>query len=71
MLDIVFGQASDPGKLRTTNEDAFGAFIPRSRQEARSHGWMFVVADGVGGLDLGNDASTKTGDVMAEGFALS
>src|SRR5215475_4913357 len=69
MLDIAFGQASDPGKLRSNNEDAMGAFIPRSRQEARSHGWMFVVADGVGGMDLGDVASRKTVAVMAEGFA--
>jgi protein phosphatase len=71
MLDIAFGQASDPGKLRSNNEDAMGAFIPRSRQEARSHGWMFVVADGVGGLNLGDVASTKTVAVMAEGFGLA
>ncbi len=71
MLDIVFGQASDPGKLRANNEDAMGTFIPRSRQEARSHGWMFVVADGVGGMDLGDVASEKAVAVMAEGFGLA
>ncbi len=69
MLDIAFGQASDAGKLRSNNEDAMGSFIPRSRQEARSHGWMFVVADGVGGMDLGDVASKKTVTVMADGFA--
>ena len=26
MLDVVFGQASDPGKVRTNNEDAMGVF---------------------------------------------
>jgi protein phosphatase len=69
MLDVVFGQASDPGKLRSINEDAMGSFIPKSRQEARSLGWMFVVADGVGGLDFGDIASAKTVSIMAEGFA--
>jgi protein phosphatase len=69
MLDVIFGQASDPGKLRSNNEDAMSAFVPRSRQEARSHGWMFVVADGVGGLDLGDIASEKTVSVMTDGFA--
>jgi len=69
MLEIAFGQASDPGKLRSNNEDAMGVFVPRSRQEARSHGWMFVVADGVGGLDLGDVASAKAVAVMADGFA--
>ena len=71
MLDVIFGQASDPGKLRIINEDAMGAFIPRSRQEARSHGWLFVAADGVGGLDLGEVASAKAVSVIAQEFPLA
>lgn len=57
MLDVQFGQASDFGKVRTNNEDAMGSFIPSSRQQARSHGYLFAVADGVGGMDLGEVAS--------------
>lgn len=68
MLDVVSGQASDPGKVRTNNEDATGMFVPRSRQEARSRGWFFVVADGVGGMDNGEIASAKAVDVMIHGF---
>lgn len=68
MLDIVFGQASDPGKIRTNNEDATGAFIPNSRHQARSHGYLFVVADGVGGLDLGEIASSTAVSVLVEEF---
>ena len=68
MLDVVFGQASDPGRVRPHNEDAAGCFIPRSRQESRSRGWMFVVADGVGGMDLGEVASAKAIEVMTEGL---
>lgn len=71
MLDVIFGQASDSGKLRQNNEDAMGSFVPRSRQEARSHGWMFVVSDGVGGLDLGEVASAKTVEVLTEEFPLA
>ena len=40
MLEVQFGQASDPGKVRTNNEDATGFFIPASRQQARSHGYL-------------------------------
>jgi PPM family protein phosphatase len=69
MLDIQFGQASDFGKVRTNNEDAMGSFIPASRQLARSHGYLFVVADGVGGLDLGEVASSTAISVMTENFA--
>jgi PPM family protein phosphatase len=71
MLNVTFGQASDPGRLRPKNEDAMGAFVPASRQEARSHGWMFVVADGVGGSDLGEVAAAKTVAVMMEEFAIA
>jgi serine/threonine protein phosphatase PrpC len=71
MLDVVFGQASDAGRVRPHNEDALTAFVPRSRQESRSRGWMFVVADGVGGRDLGEVASAKAVKVIAEGFAQS
>lgn len=69
MLDVIFGQSSNPGKVRENNEDAMSVFVPISRQQARSHGWMFVVADGVGGMDLGEVASAKAVEVMSEGFA--
>jgi protein phosphatase len=69
MLDVQFGQASDFGKVRSNNEDAMGSFIPSSRQQARSHGYLFAVADGVGGLDLGEVASSRAISVLTEGFA--
>jgi len=69
MLDVQFGQASDFGKVRTNNEDSMGSFIPSSRQLARSHGYLFAVADGVGGMDLGEVASAAAVNVMAEEFA--
>jgi protein phosphatase len=69
MLEVQFGQASDFGKVRTNNEDAMGAFIPESRQQARSHGYLFAVADGVGGMDLGEVASATAISVLTEGFA--
>jgi protein phosphatase len=69
MLDLQFGQASDFGKVRTNNEDAMGSFIPSSRQQARSHGYLFAVADGVGGSDLGEVASATAISTMIAGFA--
>jgi PPM family protein phosphatase len=69
MLDVQFGQASDPGKVRTNNEDSMGAFIPSSRQQTRTHGYLFAVADGVGGLDLGEVASATAISVLTEEFA--
>jgi protein phosphatase len=69
MLDVQFGQASDFGKVRTNNEDAMGSFIPTSRKQARSHGFLFAVADGVGGMDLGEIASATAISVLTEEFA--
>jgi protein phosphatase len=69
MLEVQFGQASDSGKVRTNNEDAMGSFIPSSRQQAQSHGFLFAVADGVGGLGLGEVASATAVSVILEEFA--
>jgi len=71
MLDVVFGQASDPGKIRTNNEDSIGSFVPSSRHQARSHGYLFAVADGVGGLDLGEVASSTAVSVLTREFESS
>lgn len=69
MLDISFGQASDPGKVRSNNEDCMGSFVPDSRHEARARGYLFAVADGVGGSDLGEVASANAIQVVTEEFA--
>ena len=69
MLDVQFGQASDFGKVRTNNEDAMGSFVPISRHQARSHGFLFAVADGVGGLDLGEVASATAVSVLTDEFS--
>jgi protein phosphatase len=71
MLDVVFGQATDIGRVRPHNEDAAGKVTPRSRHESRSRGWLFTVADGVGGLDLGEVASAKAVEIITRGFAQS
>jgi len=68
MLDVIFGQASDPGKVRSNNEDSLGSFVPSSRHQARSHGYLFTVADGVGGLDLGEVASFTAVSVLTKEF---
>lgn len=68
MLDIIFGQATDPGR-RSENEDAIGVYIPKSRGEIQSRGYLFAVADGVGGLQAGEVASTTAVQVLIDGFA--
>ncbi len=68
MLDIDFGECSDIGKVRDTNEDSHGYVAPANPAQARSHGWLFVLADGVGGHDRGEVASRTAVDCLVEGF---
>jgi len=68
MLELDFTELSHPGCVRTNNEDFAGKIIPESPEQARSHGWLFVVADGVGGQDLGEVASRTAVEVVLEGF---
>jgi PPM family protein phosphatase len=68
MLDLQFGHASDFGKVRTNNEDAIGSFVPASSQQTRSHGYLFAVADGVGGMNSGEIASATAVSVVTNEF---
>jgi PPM family protein phosphatase len=68
MLDIEFSQLSDPGAVRPRNEDYLGHVIPLSPEEARSHGWLFALADGVGGQQQGEVASRAAVTEVMAGF---
>lgn len=68
MLDVDFGEFSDVGKVRDQNEDSHGHVAPANPAQARSHGWLFVLADGVGGHARGEVASRIAVDCLLEGF---
>jgi PPM family protein phosphatase len=68
MLDIEFAQISDLGRVRLNNEDYFGHVVPSTPEEASSHGWLFVLADGVGGHGGGEIASQTAVETLLEGF---
>ncbi|PYX40438.1 MAG: serine/threonine-protein phosphatase, partial [Acidobacteria bacterium] len=68
MLDVEFSQLSDPGRVRPRNEDYLGYVLPRSPAEARSHGWLFALADGVGGQRQGEVASRAAIEEVQGGF---
>jgi PPM family protein phosphatase len=57
MLDVEFSQLSDAGTVRPRNEDYLGYVVPSSPAQVRSHGWLFALADGVGGQRQGGVAS--------------
>ena len=67
-LDLEFAERSDPGKQREHNEDYLGHVIPASPAWARSHGWLFVLADGVGGSEKGEVASKTAVEYLTAGF---
>jgi serine/threonine protein phosphatase PrpC len=68
MLDVEFAQLSDPGRVRGHNEDYLGHSAPDSPERARTHGWLFALADGVGGQDRGEVASRAAVESLLEGF---
>jgi serine/threonine protein phosphatase PrpC len=68
MLNLEFAQLSDPGKSRGHNEDFLGYAEPETPEQARSHGWLFALADGVGGHDDGEVASRAAVEHLLSGF---
>src|ERR1700722_1181021 len=67
-MDVEFLELSDLGKVREGNEDYFGHVVPDAPGRVRSHGWLFVLADGVGGQDRGEVASHTAVDSVVAGF---
>jgi protein phosphatase len=68
MLDVEFAEHTDTGRVRRHNEDYAGHAAAKNAAEARTHGWLFVVADGVGGQELGEVASRVAVESMISGF---
>ena len=67
-MDVEFAELSDRGQVREGNEDFLGHTSPEAPQRVRSHGWLFVLADGVGGQDRGEVASHTAVESVIEGF---
>lgn len=67
-LDVEFAHLSDPGRQRGHNEDCVGHFQPATPAQARTHGWLFALADGVGGQDRGEVASKAAVEDFLAGF---
>ncbi len=62
MLDVEFMQLSDPGRVRGRNEDYLG------HVNAGDAGWLFALADGVGGHQKGEVASHAAVESVLAGF---
>ncbi|HYL15408.1 MAG TPA: protein phosphatase 2C domain-containing protein [Terriglobales bacterium] len=68
MLDVEFVQLSDCGRVREQNEDYVGHVAPATEAQVRSHGWLFALADGVGGHRQGEVASRVAVETVLAGF---
>jgi len=48
---------TDQGRIRDHNEDFVSCWEPANEQDEAQNGWVYIVADGVGGADAGEVAS--------------
>jgi len=68
LLDVEYAQVSDRGRVRENNEDYLGFALPANKDEARTRGWFFALADGVGGQEQGQVASQAAVEKLVAGF---
>src|SRR5579863_903681 len=68
MLDLEFAERTDVGRVRDHNEDYMGYAAPATPAQVRTHGWLFVLADGVGGQEKGEVASKTAVETIVGGF---
>ena len=68
MLELEFAELTDPGLTRGHNEDCVGHFAPTSPAQIQSQGFLFALADGVGGQEKGEVASRLAIDAVLAGF---
>jgi PPM family protein phosphatase len=67
-LEIEFASLSDPGKKRGHNEDCLGSVLADTPDRRHTHGWLFAVADGLGGHEKGEVASSLAIETITAGF---
>ncbi len=69
MLVVEFAEYSgSSGMVRSDNEDCLRHVVPETPAQVQSQGWIFVLADGVGGHDDGEQASGLAVETVLEGF---
>ncbi|MEM7331807.1 MAG: Stp1/IreP family PP2C-type Ser/Thr phosphatase [Chloroflexota bacterium] len=59
---------TDIGQKRDTNQDFVAYWQPNTEEEEDKHGWLYIVADGVGGADAGDFASRFASEQTIESY---
>ena len=67
-LELEAGARTDAGPLRETNEDSIGCFAPSDPLALQRKGYLYVVADGLGGHNAGEVASSSAVARMGEEY---
>jgi serine/threonine protein phosphatase PrpC len=67
-MELDFAQATDRGRVREHNEDYIGCALPDAGNGEQAHGWLFALADGVGGHEKGEVASRAAVETVIEEF---
>lgn len=67
-IPINAASATDVGQIRGHNEDFLLNWEPSTTAEAAEHGWLYIVADGVGGADAGEVASQFASEHVQEQY---
>ncbi len=62
---------TDPGCVRPNNEDAWLAYQPREKELFEKKGAIFIVADGMGGYEAGEIASSIAVSTIKEAYYIA
>lgn len=62
-----YGQ-TDIGKVRVDNQDAIRSYAPDNELTLQTHGYLYAVADGMGGYEHGSIASTTALETFFDTF---
>jgi protein phosphatase len=68
MLELEAGGLTDAGPHRETNEDSIGCFAPSDPLAVERKGYLYVVADGLGGHNFGEIASASAVATVGEEY---
>jgi len=66
---FLYSQKTDAGRLRDNNEDTIFIEVPEEPELLKKRGALFVLADGLGGMARGEEASRLAVDEMRNFFS--